>query len=341
MATKATGEITFTDLSDAYTVMLTRPAHSFPGTTSAAKAGSVTTQVVALKGGTQVAAAVTVADIDAPSGVTVTSDNNSTSPTLTIAVSTSVVAAGTVTIPVSVDGGTAEVTLQFGFSIAFTGATGKGISGSPAVTYQASSSGTTAPTGTWSSTIPSVSASQYLWTRVVTTYTDSTTTTAYSVGMMGATGSAGKGINGNPVVTYQASSSGTTVPTGTWSSTIPSVSASQYLWTRTVITYTDSSTTTSYSVGMMGATGADGADAMSIVVTTDSGTVFKNGSGTSVATAHVFKGATELTGTALSAEGTISWYLNGSSTASATGQTITVNAASIDGTGVYKAVLAG
>lgn len=60
-------------------------------------------------------------------------------------------------------------------------------------------------------------------------------------------------------VTYQAGSSGTTAPTGTWSTNIPSVGAGQYLWTRTVTTYGDSSKTTQYSVARQGADGAKGA----------------------------------------------------------------------------------
>lgn len=63
-----------------------------------------------------------------------------------------------------------------------TGATGNGIK-STVTTYQASASGTTTPTGTWSSTPPSTSADKpYLWTKVVVTYTDSTTSTFYSIG---------------------------------------------------------------------------------------------------------------------------------------------------------------
>ena len=139
------------------------------------------------------------------------------------------------------------------------GTDGKGIS-STAVTYQASTNGTTVPTGTWETTIPSVSANQYLWTRTIITYTDGTTSTSYSIGKIGATGAtgaAGKGIK-STAVTYQASTSGTTVPTGTWGTTIPSVSANQYLWTRTIITYTDNTTSTSYSIGKMGANGVKG-----------------------------------------------------------------------------------
>ena len=133
------------------------------------------------------------------------------------------------------------------------GATGKGISGTE-IKYQVGASGTTAPTGTWLTSVPTVPEGQFLWTRTVTSYTDGTSTTSYSVSKQGVSGSDGKGIS-STVITYQASSSGTVVPTGSWSGTIPSVCENQFLWTRTVITYTDSSTSTSYSVGKMGAKG--------------------------------------------------------------------------------------
>ena len=48
------------------------------------------------------------------------------------------------------------------------------------------------------------------------------------MGEQGSTGSAGKGVS-STAVTYQASTSGTTTPTGTWQSTVPTVSAGQYL----------------------------------------------------------------------------------------------------------------
>ena len=131
------------------------------------------------------------------------------------------------------------------------GADGKGIK-STEVTYQASTSGTVIPTGTWQTSIPTVSAGQYLWTRTVITYTDDSKSTSYSVGRMGTNGtngSAGRGIK-STAITYQAGSSGTTAPTGTWQTTVPATSASSpYLWTRTIITYTDDTTSTSYAVG--------------------------------------------------------------------------------------------
>lgn len=143
-----------------------------------------------------------------------------------------------------------------------TGATGpQGIGvKSSTVTYQASTSGTTIPTGSWVSTIPTVAAGQYLWTRTIITYTNNKTTTSYSVGRMGQNGANGSpGAAGKPgadgkgvkytAITYQAGASQTSAPTGSWSTSIPKTTpALPYLWTRTVIGYTDNTTSTSYSV---------------------------------------------------------------------------------------------
>ena len=131
-----------------------------------------------------------------------------------------------------------------------TGATGKGIS---KVTehYAVSTSNSTAPTS-WSETVPTLTTTnKYLWNYETITYTDNTTadTAKRVIGVYGNTGSAGKGIK-STAVTYQTHSNGTTAPTGTWSTTVPATSADKpYLWTKTVITYTDNTTTTSYAVG--------------------------------------------------------------------------------------------
>lgn len=60
-------------------------------------------------------------------------------------------------------------------------------------------------------------------------------------------------------VTYQIGTSGTVEPTGTWSSELPSVSGGQYLWTKTVVTYSDGTVTTSYTVSYNGTDGQNGA----------------------------------------------------------------------------------
>ena len=71
-----------------------------------------------------------------------------------------------------------------------TGASGRSITSSE-TTYQASNSGTVAPTGTWSKTPPNVAENQYLWTRTIYMYSDNTTSTTYSIGKMGAKGEQG------------------------------------------------------------------------------------------------------------------------------------------------------
>ena len=68
-------------------------------------------------------------------------------------------------------------------------------------------------------------------------------------GPQGVQGNDGKGIKSTEV-TYQIWANGTSTPTGTWSSTPPKTTTDKpYLWTRTVITYTDNAQSTSYSVG--------------------------------------------------------------------------------------------
>ena len=253
---------------------------------------------------------------------------------------------------------------------------GRGVK-STTVEYQASTSGTTVPTGTWGTTIPTVAAGSYLWTKTTTNYTSGDPTIGYSVARMGVNGAKGdkgdtgvgvngktsylhvayvnialianenksftltedtlvrfgannkwvyktftkgtytasvgtfgkdpcvntyknaykltdfsindctnrkyigqytdftadnstdpskynwslfmgpQGVKGNDgkgikstEVTYQIWSDGTSTPTGTWSSTPPKTTVDKpYLWTRTVITYTDNAQSTSYSVG--------------------------------------------------------------------------------------------
>lgn len=75
------------------------------------------------------------------------------------------------------------------------GANGVGVSGSE-VRYQASNSGTTAPTGSWLTSPPSLDAGQYLWTRTTITYTDGKSTVSYSISMKGETGP--QGLQGKP-----------------------------------------------------------------------------------------------------------------------------------------------
>ena len=68
-------------------------------------------------------------------------------------------------------------------------------------------------------------------------------------GVKGETGAAGRGLKSTSV-TYLTGTSATSAPSGTWLSSPPQADPSNpYLWTRTIVTYTDDSTSTSYSVG--------------------------------------------------------------------------------------------
>lgn len=67
----------------------------------------------------------------------------------------------------------------------------------------------------------------------------------------------GRGVK-STTVEYQASTSGTTVPTGTWSPTIPTVAQGSYLWTKTTTNYTSGTPTVGYSIARMGVNGAKG-----------------------------------------------------------------------------------
>lgn len=174
-----------------------------------------------------------------------------------------------------------------------TGASGRGITSS-VVSYKVGADGTTIPTGDWSASVPNVPQGQYLWSRTVITYTDNTTTTTYTVARQGANGTSV--TVSNTSVVYQASTSGTTVPSGTWSDSVPAVTKGQYLWSKTVVTYSDGKSTTTYSVGYQGTNGTNGTNGASAGFGTPQATVDGNTGTPSVTvtasgdnTAKVFK----------------------------------------------------
>lgn len=139
-----------------------------------------------------------------------------------------------------------------------TGADGRGIK-STVITYQVSSSGTTAPTGTWTTSIPTVAQGKYLWTKTTITYTDNTTSDSYSVSRAATDGSQGVGIK-SVVNKYAVSSSNTTEPT-TWYDTPQTMtSTNKYLWNYEILTYTNNTTseTDARVIGVYGDKGNTG-----------------------------------------------------------------------------------
>lgn len=353
MAIKSADQITIVDVTDAYSVILTSEAYTFVGGTSGVVSGnSCETQAVAYCGSTQ-CQTVHIGDITCPPGISAVVTNNDTAaPTIKFTTSATVAVACEAIIPVTVDG--VIVNKKFSFAVAKTGSTGAaGASvtvSSTSVKYAVSSSGTTAPTSGWQTTVPTVANGQYLWTQTIVNYSDGKKTEAYSVSYKGTNGT--NGSNGTSVtvkstsVQYQTSSSGTTTPTGTWSNSVPSVPNGQFLWTRTIVTYSDGKSTTSYSVsykGTNGTNGKDGSDAITLTITSSNGTVFKNSSGSTILTAHVFKGGVEQTisdaGVVANSLGTIKWYKGSGTTAIATAKTLTVSASSVNNSEVYTCQL--
>nr|DAD57959.1 MAG TPA: tail protein [Caudoviricetes sp.] len=351
MAIKSADQITIIDVTDAYSVMLTSEAYTFIGNTSGVPSGQTcTTEAVAFCGTNQCSSvAITAADIVCPTGISAAVDNSGTAKVKVTFTTKAVISeACEATIPVVVDGIT--MNKKFSFAVAKAGQNGNDGTSvtvkSTSVTYQVGTSGTEKPTGTWSDTIPTVGNGQYLWTKTVVTYSDNKSTEAYSVSYKGT-----NGINGTSVtvsstsVQYQTSTSGTATPTGTWVNTVPNVTNGQFLWTRTIVNYSDGTSTTSYSVsykGTNGTNGNDGADAITLTITSSNGTVFKNNSGSTILTAHVFKGGVEQTVAAngtVTGLGTIKWYKGSSTTAIATSKTYEVTASAVTNSEVYTCQL--
>lgn len=144
------------------------------------------------------------------------------------------------------------------------GKNGVGIRGTT-VLYGISASDSITP-GTWSQTPPKLIQGQWLWTKTIWAYTDNTNETGYqktyiardgNSGVDGIPGKDGVGIR-STAITYAKGVSGTVPPTTGWVSQVPSVPAGQYLWTKTVWSYTDNTSETGYSVSKIGEQGAKG-----------------------------------------------------------------------------------
>lgn len=133
------------------------------------------------------------------------------------------------------------------------------------VLYGLSVSETVPPTA-WYQTPPALVKGQWFWTKTVWTYTDNTSETGYQKtyvardgndGNNGIAGKDGVGIR-STTITYAQGTSGTVAPTTGWTSQVPNVPAGQYLWTKTVWSYTDNTNETGYSVSKIGEQGPQG-----------------------------------------------------------------------------------
>ncbi|OUO38337.1 N-acetylmuramoyl-L-alanine amidase [Muribaculum sp. An289] len=128
------------------------------------------------------------------------------------------------------------------------------------VEYAKSSSNTTAPTSGWQTTAPAWEDGKYIWSRTKTVLTDGSTEYTKAVcitGGKGATGSTGVGVK-SIVEQYYLSSSPTSQTGGSWSTTRPTWKDGWYIWTRSVITYTNGTSTTTAAICVTGGKGETG-----------------------------------------------------------------------------------
>lgn len=90
-------------------------------------------------------------------------------------------------------------------------------------------------------------------------------------GDMGDTGAPATLVSS--VVTYQVGNSGTIIPSGTWSTSIPTVAQGKYLWTREVTQFNTGDPITKYSVSRMGIDGLGSVVSVAGVSPDDNGNV--------------------------------------------------------------------
>ena len=351
MAIKSSDQISIVDLTDGYSVILTNDSFTFAGGISAAVAGSTTTTVIAMCGGTQVPAAVNNSNIVAPSGVTTSVDTDPTQPTITISIANTVTEGGIVDIPVTLDNGNITIHKMFTFQIAYRGETGYSAQWYSGTGITGTS--TTATTFSGSGVTNAQVGDMYLNTETMNTYRCTVGGAAaaakwvYLGNIKGATGDVGQGA-----VWYtgtKITGTSTTAKAFSGSGITNAVVGDMYLNTSTYATYrctVGGAAATAKWVyvnnikGIQGDTGPAGADAITMTVTSSNGTIFKNTAVVTTLTAHVYKAGTELTAAQIAELGTIKWYKDGSSTAmSTTGATLNISSGDVTNKATYIAQL--
>lgn len=143
-----------------------------------------------------------------------------------------------------------------------TGDNGRGVS-SIVEEYYLSTSSNSLVGGSWSTTPPTWENGKYIWTRSVITYTDSASTTTDPICVTGGKGATGIGVK-SVSEQYYLSTSYSTTTGGSWSTTVPAWKDGKYIWTRSIITYTDNSYTETNPVCVTGGKGPSGNDGVGI-----------------------------------------------------------------------------
>ena len=323
MAVKASDQISVVDLTDGYSVMLTSDSASFAANASAKALAATTfiTQVIAMRGTDTIQPSVVANEITCPANISATVSTASPYSAMNPGISITVAAAFTgntaeVVIPVHLEN---DIVIEKKFSIAASKTGAAGTSYYTHIRYGTSSVGAgMTPTPT--------ASTKYIGIYVGTSSTAPTAATSYTWSKYGGD----NGASSYTHIRYSANADGTDFvasPTAatlyvgiavTTSSTAPTAKTG-YTWSKYV--------------------GDDGADAITMSITSSNGTIFKNTSIATTLTAHVYQAGVEVTGNALSALGTIKWYKDGGTTAVGTGQTLTISAGSVTNKANYVAQL--
>lgn len=130
------------------------------------------------------------------------------------------------------------------------GADGTGVTvASQQVKYASSTQGTNHPTTGWQTSIPNVADGNFLWTWLHLVFSDGKYTDIYSSARQGIDG---RGIQSSSVTYSQQATSVNPETITNWGGFPSELIDGYWLYTRTVITYSDGAPSTSYSVSQIG-----------------------------------------------------------------------------------------
>lgn len=110
----------------------------------------------------------------------------------------------------------------------------------------------------WSTVRPASISGQHMWMMAADVLKNGTEIKHTPVDLTGQPGEAGRGVVGNPKITYQGSASGTNVPNGEWLEEPPLLSDGMYLWIKKTTSYSDGTSSDEYAVTKNGNTGSVG-----------------------------------------------------------------------------------
>ena len=108
---------------------------------------------------------------------------------------------------------------------------------------------------TWTTTKPPSISGQHMWYMLADVLANGSEIKHDPFELTGIKGDTGRGIVGNPKLTYQASTSSIVPPTGQWLENIPLVNEGYTLWIKITYTYSDKTTSDIYSPSIAGKAG--------------------------------------------------------------------------------------